>query len=73
MALHKAFQTFLLDNDILHVQFSNPENFNALNNDTFIDLKHIFSTLQNTIKCIILTSKGKHFTSGLSLKEPLYE
>ena len=25
------------------------------------------------MKCILLSSQGKHFTSGLSLKEPLYD
>ena len=56
---------------VYHVELNRPESRNAMNPTFFDELKACFMQLQNDSNCrsIVLSGKGKGFTSGLDLKE----
>jgi enoyl-CoA hydratase len=68
-----AYETLdvTIDGHIAHVALNRPDSLNAMNSRFFKEIKEAFETLdQNTtVRAIILSGNGKHFTAGLDLKE----
>jgi enoyl-CoA hydratase len=59
------------DGAVAHVEFARPETMNAL---TFAGLAELAAHVEQlardtSVRCLVLTSTGKHFTSGMHLDE----
>lgn len=69
------FKTLItkVENDILHVTVNRPKALNALNAQTFTDLKYVFGNLapkMPTLKGVIVTGAGeKAFVAGADISE----
>ena len=66
----KAFEVFIDDHQIAEVSLSRPTAINAMNTDFWNELPAIVNTLDNmgSVRVIILSAKGKHFTAGMDLQ-----
>ena len=66
----KAFEVFIDDHQIAGVSLSRPTAINAMNTDFWNELPAIVNTLDNmgSVRVIILSAKGKHFTAGMDLQ-----
>ena len=66
----KAFEVFIDDHQIAEVSLSRPTAINAMNTDFCNELPAIVNTLDNmgSVRVIILSAKGKHFTAGMDLQ-----
>lgn len=66
-----TLQAVFLTPTILHVELNRPKALNALNKQMFSEIKQLFTYLNThpLLRVVILTGSGKHFTSGLDLKE----
>jgi len=73
MTDHPSFETLdlNLDGGIAHVALNRPDKLNAMNNKFFTDLKACFEHLASlpSLRVVILSGNGKHFTAGLDLME----
>lgn len=60
-----------IDGAIAYVALNRPEKLNAMNGTMFREIGDAFRMLdrQHTVRAIILSANGKHFTAGLDLKE----
>ena len=65
------YKTFRLtvDQHIAHLEFNRPEKSNSLNQDSWREMKEIFSQLDTdpTVRVIVLSGAGKHFCGGIDL------
>lgn len=59
------------DGHIAHVAFNRPDRLNAMNVAMFGEVGKVFHMLDDdpSVRAIILSGNGKHFTAGLDLKE----
>jgi enoyl-CoA hydratase len=66
----KAFEVFIDDHQIAEVSLSRPTAINAMNTDFWNELPAIVNRLDNmgSVRVIILSAKGKHFTAGMDLQ-----
>jgi enoyl-CoA hydratase len=68
-----AYETLdvTVDEQIAHVALNRPDSLNAMNSNFFKEIKEVFETLDRnpSVRAIILSGNGKHFTAGLDLKE----
>lgn len=70
-----TFKSLLLDDrdGIIIVTINRPEAMNALNNDVFVDLQHLFEEdlpCRDNVKGIVITGAGeKAFVAGADIKE----
>lgn len=66
----KAFEVFIDDHQIAEVSLSRPTAINAMNTDFWEELPAIINMLDNmgSVRVIILSAKGKHFTAGMDLQ-----
>ena len=66
----KAFEVFIDDHQIAEVSLNRPTAINAMNTDFWNELPAIVNTLDNmgSVRVIILSAKGKHFTAGMDLQ-----
>ncbi len=66
------YQNFQVNiaNHIAHVQFNRPEKANAMNKQSWDEMKSIFETLDKDkeVRVIILSGNGAHFCSGIDLE-----
>ncbi len=67
------FETLIVDHaeGIATIQFNRPQTLNAMNAQLWLDLKRTLdtATADQEIKAIIITGKGRAFSSGADLKE----
>jgi enoyl-CoA hydratase len=67
------FETLIVDHaeGIATIQFNRPQTLNAMNAQLWVDLKRALdtATAAQEIKAIIITGKGRAFSSGADLKE----
>jgi enoyl-CoA hydratase len=58
-------------NNIGILTFNNPKSLNALNSETFFELRDILGELKNdkSLRILILTGEGKAFVAGADIKE----
>ena len=66
----KAFTVTVHDNHVAEICLDRPEAINSMNNDFWRELPAIVNKLDmaGTIRVIILSSTGKHFTAGMDLE-----
>ena len=66
----KAFEVTIDDHQIAEVTLNRPTAINAMNTDFWRELPAIVNTLDNmgSVRVIILSAKGKHFTAGMDLQ-----
>ncbi len=59
-----------IDQNIAEVAFNRPEKANALHQEAWTELEHIFQSLNDTeeARVIILRGEGKHFCAGIDLE-----
>lgn len=60
-----------IEGHIAHVAFNRPSSLNAMNGTMFGEIGKAFRVLDEnpSVRAIILSGNGKHFTAGLDLKE----
>jgi len=58
------------DGGVAHVELDRAEKFNAMDHAMFEDLGQTFRALgaDPSVRCILLSGRGKHFTAGLDLQ-----
>jgi enoyl-CoA hydratase/carnithine racemase len=54
---------------ILHLTLNRPDKRNAINDPTVLELERIFTSISDTVKCIVLSGRGDNFSAGLDLSE----
>ena len=66
----KAFEVSIDDHQIAEVSLNRPTAINAMNTDFWEELPAIINMLDNmgSVRVIILSAKGKHFTAGMDLQ-----
>lgn len=68
-----TYETLTVDikDHIAHVAFNRPDSLNAMNGTMFGEIGSAFRALDAdpSVRAIILSGNGKHFTAGLDLKE----
>ena len=69
MSDYKAFRVELSDK-IAHVQINRPEKINAMNADFWTEIIDIFNWIDDndTVRVVVLSGAGKHFSSGIDLQ-----
>ena len=62
---------FSHEDTICHVALNRPKNLNAMNPRFFDEMTLLFKALNyvESLRVVVLTGNGKHFTAGLDLKE----
>ncbi len=67
------FETVIyeLDNKVATITLNRPDNLNAFNSQMVLDLREATDAAykDSSIRCVILTGKGKGFSAGADLKE----
>ena len=67
------FETVIyeLDNKVATITLNRPDNLNAFNSQMVLDLREATDATykDSSIRCVILTGKGKGFSAGADLKE----
>lgn len=58
-----------VEGPIGHVQLQRPEQFNTMNAAFWQDIAAVFAQIDTTtdVRCVVLSSTGKHFSAGLDL------
>jgi len=68
-----TFETITVEikDHIAHVAFNRPDKLNAMNGTMFGEIGRAFRELDEnpSVRAVILSGNGKHFTAGLDLKE----
>jgi len=69
-----SFETLKLStpaDNVLHVELNRPEKRNAMNKQFFVDMRNCFTEIAEdpTVRAVVLSGAGKHFTSGLDLMD----
>lgn len=56
---------------IIHMELCRPDEFNSTDLQYYDDFVHFFNAVnfERDVRCILITAQGKHFCSGLDLKE----
>jgi (methylthio)acryloyl-CoA hydratase len=57
------------DGDVLHLRLNRPQKRNAVNDGLIAAIDQAFSTLDTSLRCIVLSGEGQHFCAGLDLSE----
>ncbi|SEG75066.1 crotonase/enoyl-CoA hydratase family protein [Marinobacterium lutimaris] len=65
----ESMVTVAIDNAIATITLNRPEKRNALSMAMVTELQAAFSELPATVKAVILTGAGNHFSAGLDLSE----
>lgn len=60
------------ESSVLKIEIDQPDTSNAITRDFIIELNVLFDSLENDIKLIVITGKGKTFASGADLKQMLH-
>ncbi len=65
----KAFTVSIDSDQIAHITINRPGALNSMNNDFWRELPELVAKLDNsgTVRVIILSASGKHFTAGMDL------
>jgi enoyl-CoA hydratase/carnithine racemase len=68
---YATFKVSLRGDHILHVDLCRPKEFNSTDLAYYDDFVHFFTAVsyERNIRCIVVTSQGKHFCAGLDLSE----
>lgn len=69
-----SFETLKLSTpseNVLHVELNRPDKRNAMNKQFFIDIRNCFKEIafEPTVRAVVLSGAGKHFTTGLDLMD----
>ncbi len=58
---------------IIHIQINQPKKINAYDTETWTQYRDIFNTVKYDadVRCVIYSGVGKHFTSGLDVKQAM--
>ena len=65
----KAFKVAVDENHVAEISLNRPEAINTMNDDFWAELPEIIEALDTdgTVRVVILSSQGKHFTAGMDL------
>mgnify|MGYP003642878490 CR=1 FL=1 len=58
-----------LEGAIAHLQFNRPAKRNAVNDETIEALRAFFSAIPDSVRAVVLSGRGGHFSAGLDLSE----
>jgi enoyl-CoA hydratase/carnithine racemase len=63
--------TISFDRAVAHVTLNRPDKLNAMNSIMFTEIGQAFRWLddKDSVRAVVLSANGKHFTAGLDLKE----
>ena len=68
-----SYETFKITRKghIIHLDLCRPEELNSTDLSYYDDFVHFFGAVnyERDVRCILITAQGKHFCSGLDLKE----
>ena len=69
-----SFETLKLSTPaehVLHIELNRPDKRNAMNKQFFVDMRNCFTEIAEdpTVRAVVLSGAGKHFTSGLDLMD----
>ena len=57
------------EGSVWYLKLNRPEKRNALNDATLQRLECLFNNIPETVRCLVLSSEGPHFSAGLDLSE----
>jgi enoyl-CoA hydratase len=67
-----AYTTFnyAVDGGIAHVQLNRPQELNTMNKEFWDEIPAVFAEIDAdaSVRAVVISSTGKHFTAGLDLK-----
>lgn len=73
VTIKDKYDTFSINRKghIIHLELCRPEEFNSTDLQYYDDFVHFFNAVnfERDVRCILITAQGKHFCSGLDLKE----
>uniref|UniRef100_UPI003342C50E crotonase/enoyl-CoA hydratase family protein n=1 Tax=Castellaniella defragrans TaxID=75697 RepID=UPI003342C50E len=61
--------TLTLDGHIAHIRLNRPAKRNAINNHLLTEIEECFDHLPDSVKVVVMSGEGSHFSAGLDLSE----